>query len=95
MSSQQNQIENTIHPPNIEFHNWCSERFSINRGLYNVIDLVFFNGIKNMINRRTAIVQFLTYLQTKDPFSASSQPLEVTSQSTQKGKEHLSVRLVL
>ena len=65
MSSQKNQIEHPIHLPDIEFYNWCSERFSINRGVYNVIDHWFFeNGIKNIINRRTTIVQFLSYLQT-------------------------------
>lgn len=67
MSSQKKQFENTIHLPDIEFYNWCSERLSINRGVYNVIDHWFFeNGIKNIINRRATIVQFLTYLQKKD-----------------------------
>jgi riboflavin kinase len=67
MSSQQKQIKNTIHLPDIEFYNWCSERFSIDRGVDNVIDHWFFeNGIENITNRRTTIVQFLTYLQTKD-----------------------------
>ena len=33
----------------------------------NVIDHWFFeNGIENITNRRTTIVQFLSYLQTKD-----------------------------
>lgn len=70
MRNQEHPRENPIHLPDIGFYHWCSERFFINRGVYNAIDHWFFEqGFKNIANRRTIIIQFLMYVQKEEASS--------------------------
>ncbi|WP_051302572.1 hypothetical protein [Salibacterium aidingense] len=60
-----------IHLPDKKFVDWCTENYTINRGVFNVIDNWFFDhGLKDIIQRRTAIIQYLKFLQNwSDPDS--------------------------
>ena len=51
---------NRIHLPDLQFVQFCEERFGLNRGIYNTIDSWFFHkGIIDIVNRRKTIVHFL------------------------------------
>ncbi|MEC2074553.1 hypothetical protein [Metabacillus fastidiosus] len=51
--------------PDIAFFKWCSERFSINKGVFNTIDNWFYyEGIEEIILRRLYILAFLDFVQT-------------------------------
>ena len=52
--------ETYLHWPDLKFTKWCESTFSINRGVYNIIDERLYNkGLHNIVKRRLAIVQFL------------------------------------
>ncbi len=54
-----------IHIPDLQFTKFCEDNYSINRGLYNVIDSWFYNnGHHNLLNRRRKIIHFLTYVNS-------------------------------
>jgi hypothetical protein len=56
----------TIHLTDLEFINLCQQKYGINRGIYNCIDLMFYNyGIKNILERRKFILEFLEYMKKK------------------------------
>lgn len=60
-------VELPIHLPDKKFVDWCFEHYSINRGVFNVIDNWFFEyGIHNIINRRTTMIEYLKYLQANE-----------------------------
>ncbi|MGP4082687.1 hypothetical protein ACTWQL_22675 [Pseudalkalibacillus sp. R45] len=68
-SEYKNEIhtEFPIHLPDKKFVDWCLENFSINRGVFNVIDNWFFDyGIQHIVRRRRIIIQYLDHLQTYD-----------------------------
>jgi riboflavin kinase len=49
-----------LHWPDLQFIDWCSYHYGINRGIYNTIDAWFYAyGILNLTERRRAILQFL------------------------------------
>lgn len=52
--------EQQYHWPDLKFTKWCESTFSINRGVYNLIDeRLYEKGLHNIEKRRKAIVQFL------------------------------------
>ena len=60
------QVESIIHLPDKGFVDWCSEKFLVNRGVFNIIDHWFFdNGLENIVSRRKAMVQFLTFIHSE------------------------------
>ncbi|MBV7504256.1 hypothetical protein KW850_03120 [Bacillus sp. sid0103] len=64
------QVECIVHLPDKGFVDFCSEKYSINRGVFNVIDHWFFvYGLENIVLRRKAIVQFLTYLYSENSYT--------------------------
>ncbi|WP_416435088.1 hypothetical protein [Priestia megaterium] len=57
--------ENEIHLPDLVFVQLCEEKYNINRGVYNTIDnWLNLKGIKHIIDRRVAIVDFFEYVTT-------------------------------
>jgi riboflavin kinase len=51
---------NTIHLPDLQFVQFCEERFGLNRGVYNTIDSWFYHkGVIDIVNRRKRILHFL------------------------------------
>jgi hypothetical protein len=64
------QFEYIVHLPDKGFVDLCSEKYLINRGVFNVIDHWFFDyGLKNIVLRRKAIVQFLKYLHSENSYN--------------------------
>ncbi|PIC63242.1 hypothetical protein CSV79_12945 [Sporosarcina sp. P13] len=56
--------KNNIHLPNLSFIRHCSEEYKVSRGLYNTIDLFFYErGYQDVIERRRNILSYLDYLQ--------------------------------
>lgn len=52
----------TLHLTDHLFFEFCKERYGINRGVYNTIDLwLFKQGQKDLIERRKQILYFLNY----------------------------------
>ncbi|PAE44651.1 hypothetical protein [Bacillus sp. 7884-1] len=63
------QAECIVHLPEKGFVDYCSKQFSVNRGVFNVIDHWFFDyGLENIVLRRKAIIQFLTFLHTVNSY---------------------------
>ncbi|MBM7599219.1 hypothetical protein JOC34_001587 [Virgibacillus halotolerans] len=55
-------FERFIHLPDRKFIDWCIEEYSVNQGIFNVIDQWFFDyGLENIIVRRKAIISFLLH----------------------------------
>lgn len=51
-----------IHLPDLAFVRYCMEEYRINRGVYNTIDLCFFEkGYTEITSRRKNILSFLHY----------------------------------
>ncbi|MBB6444321.1 hypothetical protein [Bacillus benzoevorans] len=51
--------EEILHMPDLQFTKYCEEQFAINKGVYNTIDLWFYQqGISSIINRRGTILLF-------------------------------------
>ena len=60
------QVEYIIHLPDKGFVDWCSEKFLVNRGVFNIIDHWFFDyGLENIVLRRKVMVQFFKYIQSE------------------------------
>lgn len=56
-----------IHYPDLHFINYCTNNYNINRGVYNVIDIWFFEkNYSNVIERRKVIIDFLTYINREN-----------------------------
>ncbi|WP_159883694.1 RNA-binding protein [Paenibacillus puerhi] len=50
--------------PDIQFVTYCFEHYGLNRGIYNTVDEWLYEfGIRDIINRRRLIVEFLESLQ--------------------------------
>ena len=55
-------FENMFHLPDLKFTQFCEQRFSLNKGIYNTIDLWFYNkGLTNILNRRKVMLRFMTF----------------------------------
>jgi riboflavin kinase len=53
-----------LHQPDISFAAWCLEQYGVNRGVYNTIDLWFYQcGVKHIVSRRRIVIDFLERLQ--------------------------------
>lgn len=49
-----------IHLPDLQFIQYCQQRYGLNRGVYNTIDSWFYNmGVTDIAHRRNNIIQFL------------------------------------
>ncbi len=59
-------INDTLHFPDISFVRFCQEQYGVNKGIYNTIDLWFYErGFSNIVNRRQAILEFLQFAACK------------------------------
>ncbi|NRG44094.1 hypothetical protein [Bacillus sp. CRN 9] len=48
--------------PELEFINWCSESYKINKGVFHTVDQWFYNyGIESIITRRLFLIAFFDY----------------------------------
>jgi riboflavin kinase len=57
-------LENDINLPDSLFWRLCQDKYGINRGVYNTIDLWFYkNGKYNLLERRHIILNFLMFVQ--------------------------------
>jgi riboflavin kinase len=53
-----------LHQPDLSFAAWCLEQYGVNRGVYNTIDLWFYqSGVKHIVSRRRIVIDFLQRLQ--------------------------------
>ncbi|AXI00232.1 RNA-binding protein [Sporosarcina sp. PTS2304] len=61
--NSQEQIDELFHLPDRRFFDWCAKSYSINKGIFNVIDSWLFDyGLKDIVSRRKAMDQYLNYL---------------------------------
>ncbi|MFB4163858.1 hypothetical protein ACE1TI_08445 [Alteribacillus sp. JSM 102045] len=52
-----------IHLPDLLFVQYCQETYGLNRGVYNRVDIWFYQqDVKNVIERRRYILDFLIFL---------------------------------
>ncbi|MBP1933288.1 hypothetical protein [Ammoniphilus resinae] len=80
--------KNIVHWPDLSFVKFCEETFGINRGIYNTIDLWFFNkGVKEIVKRRNILLGFLKYLSEPNNSNEKNQKIKI-------GKKGLSFRLI-
>ncbi|VEF46641.1 RNA-binding riboflavin kinase [Bacillus freudenreichii] len=64
--SEYERYDRLVNLPDLEFTSLCRRKYSINRGVFNVIDDWFFNyGMTNIAARRKTILQFLAYVYEK------------------------------
>jgi hypothetical protein len=62
-----------IHLTDLSFLNVCTNKYRINRGVYNTIDEWFYRqGLLNILERRKNILFFLEYIKGKTEFKNSS-----------------------
>ena len=62
----------TIHLTDLSFINVCTNKYGINRGVYNTIDEWFYRkGLLNILERRKNILFFLEYIKGKTEFKNS------------------------
>jgi riboflavin kinase len=55
-------ISEDLHLPDLSFVRYCQEQYGINRGVYNTIDLWFYEkGFYNIVERREVTLSFLQY----------------------------------
>ncbi|MBM7572697.1 hypothetical protein [Aquibacillus albus] len=55
--------KDTIHFTDFSFIKYCTDKYGINRGIYNTIDAWFYKeGITNIIQRRVSILSFLKFV---------------------------------
>ena len=55
-------FENILHSPDLTFTQFCEQRFALNKGIYNTIDLWFYNkGFTHILNRRRVMLRFMIY----------------------------------
>lgn len=53
-------LEEKIHLTDIEFSKYCEDTYKINRGVYNTIDMWFYEqGVTNILERRKKTLMFL------------------------------------
>ncbi|PIC63174.1 RNA-binding protein [Sporosarcina sp. P13] len=61
--ASQEQVDDLFHLPDRRFFEWCARSYSINRGIFNVIDSWLFDyGMKDIVSRRKAMDHYLRYL---------------------------------
>ena len=59
--------EQYVHLPNLSLIRLCNEKFGVSRGLYNTIDILFYErGFQDVIVRRKAIIEYLQYVQEQN-----------------------------
>ncbi|RST77223.1 hypothetical protein D4T97_001630 [Siminovitchia acidinfaciens] len=64
--SEYERYDRLVNLPDLKFTSLCRRKYSINRGVFNVIDDWFFNyGMTNIAARRKTILQFLAYVYEK------------------------------
>lgn len=62
-----------IHLPDLSFIRLCESQYGINRGIYNTIDTWFYEqGLRDIVERRTKILSFLTYIQGNSTLDGNS-----------------------
>ncbi|WP_274854201.1 hypothetical protein [Bacillus methanolicus] len=50
--------------PDLQFFQWCHQRFGLNKGVYNTIDNWFYDyGIVNILHRRIYLLAFLDFVK--------------------------------
>lgn len=55
-------LNKVLHLPDLQFTQFCEQRFSINKGIYNTIEHWFYQrGIVNILERRRKIIQFMFF----------------------------------
>lgn len=53
-------LEEILNLPDLQFNQYCEQRFDVNKGVYNTIDNWFYNqGINSVVERRKTVLQFL------------------------------------
>jgi hypothetical protein len=58
------QSEEILHMPDLLFAKLCDEKYEINKGILNVIDLWFYKkGLRQIIERRKWILSFFQYIR--------------------------------
>jgi riboflavin kinase len=63
--------------PDHTFTNWCFISYGVNKGIYNVLDDLFYqNGIRNILDRRRTILTFLQFITNKRLEKNSKQTLK-------------------
>jgi riboflavin kinase len=59
-------IGEDLHLPDLSFVRLCKEQYGINRGVYNTIDLWFYEkGFYNIVKRRELTLNFLQFTRIK------------------------------
>jgi len=57
-----------IHLPDIRFSRYCLEKFRLNRGVYNTIDMWLYDyGFREVAERRKLALAFLEFHYRKEP----------------------------
>lgn len=57
-------FDHYLNLPDLQFFIWCSDRYQINRGVYNTIDQWFFDyGVINIQCRRIQLLVYFDFLQ--------------------------------
>ncbi|WP_199203743.1 hypothetical protein [Sporosarcina sp. P16b] len=57
-------VETAIHLTDIAFVRLCSDRFGVNKGVYNTIDTFFYDrGFEDIVERRKNVLVFLEYIK--------------------------------
>ncbi|MFJ8246437.1 hypothetical protein [Peribacillus asahii] len=60
-------FEKICHVPDLKFTQFCEQHFSLNKGIYNTIDLWFYNrGLTNILSRRKVMLRFMTFSCTDE-----------------------------
>lgn len=55
-------VDEVFNLPDLKFTQFCEWKFQLNRGIYNNIDIWFYDhGVKCVIQRRKTIIQFLYF----------------------------------
>ena len=55
-------LEEIFNLPDIKFIQFCEWKFQLNRGVYNNIDIWFYEkGVKSIISRRKVVINFLFF----------------------------------
>jgi riboflavin kinase len=61
--------EDNIHLTDLSFFVYCEKEYSVNRGVYNTIDSMFYDrGIRHIITRRKALLSFLEFIHRANPY---------------------------
>jgi len=58
------QTQETLHMPDLLFAKLCEEKYEINKGVFNTIDLWFYKqGLSQIVERRKTILSFFQYIR--------------------------------